>query len=111
MNENDLILSVSIANVSFSVEGGVLSTEVSDEELGVSIISLLLKSLTGDEGRWWSRLLENPLDDCVLGSTSSVFRFLTIPFRTFVIRIVLKGSCKYPGFDIFKNYESFDFDY
>jgi carbon monoxide dehydrogenase subunit G len=68
MNEVNLILRVSIGDMSVSVHGVVKFSEVSNGELAV--FNRLGKASAVNGGGWWAGLLHNPLDDGVLGSTS-----------------------------------------
>ena len=76
MNENDVVLSLSVGYVSIGVEGIRFLTEVGNNELGVS--NLLAEGSAGDGSRGWARLLEYPGDDGVLGSSTTIFGLLTV---------------------------------
>jgi hypothetical protein len=77
VNESNLILSGSIWDMSILVEGSIVLTEVSNNEFVV--LNGLGKSIAINGGGWWARLLVNPRDNSVGGSTSSIFGLLSIP--------------------------------
>lgn len=78
MNELDLVLGVCVWDMSFKIKRMVLSTEVGNDEFVALVSDLILKGIASDLSGWWSRLLEDPLDNSVLGSSSSVFSFNSV---------------------------------
>jgi len=82
MYESNLIFGIGIWDMSLRVKGVVLWTEVGNKELVVLIVSLILEGIAVEQGGWRSRLLEDPLHDGVLGSSSSVLGLLSVPSRS-----------------------------
>lgn len=70
VDKDNLIFNISNWVVSSGEEGIRLISEVGKNKLGV--INLLLKTSAVDSGAWGSTLLENPGNDGILGSTTSV---------------------------------------
>jgi len=81
MNKGNLVFGVGVSDMSFSVKSVVLSTEVSNDEFVALVSDLILKGIASDLSGWWSGFLENPLDNGVLGSSSSVFGFDSVPIK------------------------------
>jgi len=63
MNELDLVLGVCVWDMSFKIKRMVLSTEVGNDEFVALVSDLILKGIASDLSGWWSRLLEDPLDN------------------------------------------------
>jgi hypothetical protein len=82
VDESDLVLSGSIWDMSILEESRVVLSEISNNEFVV--LDSLGKSITIGGLGWWSRLLGNPRDNGVLGSTSSIFSLLSIPKKILV---------------------------
>jgi len=82
VDESDLVLSGSIWEMSILVESRVVLSEVSNNEFVV--LDSLGKSIAISGLGWWSRLLGDPSNNGVLGSTSSVFGLLSIPKKILV---------------------------
>jgi len=76
MEELNLIFSVGESNMDISEKRSILSTEVSKDEFG--ILGLSLEGIAVNFGGWWSRLLGDPLDDGVLGSSTGVFLLFSV---------------------------------
>ena len=74
MNKLDFLFSFSSFDVSLSEKGIRLLSEVSKDELGS--LNLGLDGITVRLGACGSRLLEDPGDDSVLGSSSFCFTYL-----------------------------------
>lgn len=84
MQEWDLVFRIGSWHVHIVVKALILASEVDD---GVLLITnLALEMLAGSESGWRSRLLENPLNDGVLGSSSGVFHLVALPKRLYMIR-------------------------
>lgn len=76
VHEGDAILSGSEAHVSVGVEGVGEVTEVGEHELALG--NLLLEGSAGDLGGRRTGLLENPRDNGVLGSATTVLSLLAV---------------------------------
>lgn len=90
VDESDLILSGSIWEVSILVESRVVLSEVSNNEFVV--LDSLGKSIAISGLGWWSRLLGDPSNNCVLGSTPGVFSLLSISKKILVSQFT---KCRY----------------
>ena len=82
VDESDLVLSGSIWDMSILEESRVVLSEISNNEFVV--LDSLGKSIAIGGLGWWSRLLGNPRDNGVLGSTSGIFSLLSIPKKILV---------------------------
>jgi hypothetical protein len=76
VHENDFIFLVGIRYMGISVESIRLISEITNYEF-VSL-NLLLKSSAGNNCGWWARLLQDPVDDGVAGSSSGVVLLLSL---------------------------------
>ena len=90
VDESDLVLSGSIWEMSILVESRVVLSKVSNNEFVV--LDSLGKSIAISGLGWWSRLLSDPCNNGVLGSTSSVFGLLSIPKKILVSHF---EKCRY----------------
>jgi hypothetical protein len=77
VHESNLVLGGGVWEMSLGVESIIGASEVSNDELVV--LDCLCKSIAIGGGGWWARLLGNPLDDGVLGSTSGVLELISVP--------------------------------
>merc|ERR1719198_2677508 len=55
----------------------ILWTHVSNHEFGILVICFCLDSITIQGRGWWPRLLDDPLDNGILSSSTGVFGFLS----------------------------------
>ena len=84
--ESNLVLGGSIWKMGILVESRVVLSEVSNDELVV--LNGLGKSIAISSEGWWARLLGNPGNNGVLGSSSSVLKLLSISKKILVSHFV-----------------------
>lgn len=77
MGEEDLILSRSIWDMSISVKGIGFSTEESNDKFVIG--DEFLEAIAVNSSGWRSGLLDNVVDDRILGSSSLVVRWISSP--------------------------------
>ena len=76
MEELDLFLNIGSWDMSILVKGLRLISEVGNGELRISNLSLEGRAVDASAG--WSRLLDDPRNDGILGSSSGIFLFLSV---------------------------------
>lgn len=79
MGEENLILVGSVWNMGLSVKSIGLSTEESNDKFVIS--DELLEAIAVNRGRWRSGLLDNVVDDRVLGSSTLVVIWVSSPIE------------------------------